>query len=224
MQNFKTYLCSSIGKKQIVAVTGIVWCGFVLMHMAGNCLLFLGADTYNKYSHALITNPAIIPAEIFLVLALLTHVFFAASITIAGRKARGTPPYKSPTNCLKAGSFASRSMILTGLAVFFFIVWHLITFKFGPHYTTNINGVEMRDLYKLIVETFTNPVYVFPYLALLVILGLHLSHGVSALFQTLGLSSVRNRCIKQIGYTFTILVILGFMSQPLYFFLKGGNP
>ncbi len=223
MQNFRTYLCSSIGKKQIVAITGIVWCGFVLMHMAGNCLLFLGADTYNKYSHALVSKPALYLAEAFLVGALLVHVFFATSMTLDGRKARSTPPDKSPSNPLKGGSFASRTMILTGLTVFGFIVWHLITFKYGPHYTTNVDGTEMRDLYKLIVETFTSPVYVFAYLGLLVILGLHLSHGVAALFQTLGLASVRNCCIKKIGYAFTALVILGFMSQPLYFFLKGGN-
>ena len=114
-------------------------------------------------------------------------------------------------------------MILSGLSVLLFIIWHLITFKFGPEYKTNINGTEMRDIYKLVAETFTQPLYVFPYIALLVVLALHLSHGVSALFQTLGIASVRNKVFKRMGCAFAALIFLGFLSQPLYFFIRGGN-
>lgn len=223
MQNLKMYLSSSIGRKQIVSITGIIWSGFVLMHMAGNCLLFLGADTYNKYSHALVTNPGIYPAEAVLVIALLIHMGFAIRMTIESRTARSTPPDQRASNPLKGASFASRTMILTGLSLFAFIVWHLITFKYGPEYKTTVGGVEMRDLYKLITETFANPLYVFPYIAFLILLGLHLSHGVSALFQTLGIGSVRNCTFKKVGCAFAALVFLGFLSQPLYFFLRGAN-
>ena len=82
MQNVKNYLQSSIGKKQIVAITGIIWSGFVLTHMAGNLLIFAGSDAYNKYSYALTSNPAIYIAEAVLLLSLISHVVLAIKLTM----------------------------------------------------------------------------------------------------------------------------------------------
>lgn len=223
MQNVKSYLCSSVGKKQIVAITGLVWSGFVLTHMAGNMLILVGPDTYNKYGHAIVTNPAIYLAEAVLVIALLIHMGLAIKITLENRKARGTGPSQQPSSCEKRASFASRTMILSGLLVFVFLVTHLITFKYGANYTTTVGGVEMRDLYKLIHEEFHEPLLVGWYIFSLIVLGLHLSHGANSFFQTLGLGSVRDCKFKKIAWAFTAIVILGFMSQPLYIFFQRGQ-
>lgn len=223
MQNVKSYLCSSIGKKQIVALTGLVWSGFVLSHMAGNMLILVGADAYNRYGHAIVSNPALYLAEAVLVIAMLVHMGFAIQLTLENRKARGTKPSQQPSACEKRASFASRTMILSGLLIFVFLITHLKTFKYGPHYTTTINGTEMRDLHKLIVEEFHEPLEVGWYLFSLLVLGLHLSHGVSSLFQTFGLGSVRNCAIKKLGWAFAAIVVLGFISQPLVIFFQRGQ-
>lgn len=223
MQNVKSYLCSSVGKKQIIAITGLIWSGFLLTHMAGNLLILVGADAYNKYGHAIITNPGLYPAEAFLAIAFLIHMGLAMKLTLENRKARPVKPAQSPTNCAKGASFASKTMILSGLLVFVFLVTHLKTFKYGPHYSTTVNGVEMRDLHKLIVEEFHEPEEVGWYVFSLIVLGLHLSHGISSLFQTFGLGSVRSCKIKKIGWLFTGLVILGFLSQPLFIFFQRGQ-
>lgn len=78
--NKRPFILTSIGKKYLMGFTGLVWAGFVLTHMAGNLLIFAGADAYNKYGHAIISNPLIIPAEIFLLIAFLAHIFLAAKI------------------------------------------------------------------------------------------------------------------------------------------------
>ncbi len=212
---------STVFQKFIVALTGIGLCVFVLLHMSGNLLLFLGPDIYNQYSHQLITNPLIIPMEIGLAATFIIHILFAIQLSRANRIARPSTPSPSPS-CVKAARFGSRSMIYTGLLVLVFLIFHLITFKYGTYYETNVHGVVMRDIYRLVYESFQSPIYTGLYLISLVLLGLHLSHGFSALFQTLGIGSVRGCILKKVGYGFALLISLGFISQPLYLlFVRG---
>jgi succinate dehydrogenase / fumarate reductase cytochrome b subunit len=223
MQNIKGYLSSTIGKKQIVAVTGLIWAGFVLTHMAGNMLILVGADAYNKYSYTLISNPFLIIAELILAVSFLIHVGLAIQLSIQDKAARPIKPYQLPSNCEKRASFASRTMIYTGLVTLVFVIWHLKTFKWGSEYTTTVHGVEMRDLHKLVLEKFSDPLYFGLYIAALIVLGLHLSHGASSLVQSLGFGSVRNKKLKRAGWAFAAIVALGFISQPLYVFLGRGH-
>lgn len=219
MQNVKSYLCSSVGKKQIIALTGLVWSGFVLTHMSGNLLILMGPDTYNKYGHMLVTNPILYPAEAFLVLALLTHMFFAIRLTLENRLARAGGPSKN-ASCVKAARFGSRSMILTGLLIFVFVILHLRAFKYGPHYTTQVGGVEMRDLHRLVVEEFHEPLEIAWYTFALLVLGIHLSHGFASLMQTFGIGSVRSCFIKKIGWAFAVIVAAGFIIQPFFIYFN----
>lgn len=210
------YLGSAIGRKQLMALTGLVWSGFVFTHMAGNMLILVGAQAYNKYAHALTSNPFLILAEGILLLSLASHVVYGVKLTVENRKAKSLRA-AMPTNGAKAPRFQSKFMIFHGTLILAFLILHIITFKYGPYYTTTIDGVEMRDLHRLVVEVFKNPLYVAWYLVALVFVGLHLSHGLWSSLSTLGLyHPSRSRALNIIGYLYAVVIAVGFMSQPIY--------
>lgn len=220
---WKRFFSTSVGKKQIVGLTGLGISLFTLTHMAGNLLLFVGPEAYNSYSYHLVTNPLLPVAEIGLVVMFLAHIFYTVQLTAANRAARGMGNYQRPSNPLKGGSIAVRTAILSGLLLLAFVILHLITFKWGTYYSVTYGNVEMRDLYRLVSEKFHEPGYVAWYEFCLLLLGLHLSHGFSATFQSLGVSSVRRCAVKKLGYAFAVIVAGGFIAQPLFFILGGGK-
>lgn len=217
------YLGSAIGRKQLMALTGLIWSGFVFTHMLANLLILFSADAYNKYSHALISNPLIYVAEAFLVGTLLLHIVYGVKLTIENRRSKAQKSAK-PTNGPKAPRFQSKFMIYHGTLILAFVILHLITFKFGTHYTTTVDGVEMRDLHRLVIEVFQSPIYVAWYLVALVFVGLHLSHGLWSSLSTLGFyHPERSKTLNCIGYIYAAVVALGFMSQPIYVMFFAGN-
>lgn len=225
MSNKVSYLCSTIGRKQLVGLTGLGLAGFVLAHMLGNLLILVSPEAYNKYGHALITNPLLIVAEAGLLLMFVGHIFLAIYLAIQNKMAR-PQNYAVRSNGDKKTSWIMRTLWMQGLLILVFVILHLITFKFGTHYTVTYGGVEMRDLHKLIVEVFHNDIYVAWYLVALLILGFHLSHGVKSSIQTFGIHNPRlQSCFKQISWGYAILVTLGFIVQPLYvyFLYQGAN-
>lgn len=207
---------NSIGKKFLMGLTGLGWVGFVLSHMLGNLLILVSAEAYNRYSHALITNPFLPAAEIGLLLLLLAHVYFAIKLTLENRAARPERYAASPSPKTKT-SLGSRTMAFTGSFILVFIILHIITFKYGTHYTATYNGVEMRDLHQLVIEVFHQTGYVAWYVVCLVLLGFHLSHGAQSIFQSLGFRHPRyTPWIKKLGFLYAIVVAAGFLVQPLY--------
>lgn len=216
------YFQSKVGRKQIVALTGLVWVLFVFVHMAGNCLIFAGPEAYNSYSHALTSNHLLLyTAEAILLASLIIHVLLTVQITIENRRTKGLPP-SIKTNRKKAADFGSRTLIYQGSIVLAFIILHLITFKYGTYYSVVYHGEKMRDLYRLVIEVFANPIYVTWYVVALVFVGIHLSHGFESIFKTAGYyHPVHSRRIKTISYIYAIVVAAGFISQPLFVFLKG---
>ena len=223
MASWKAYLGSSIGKKKLVGLTGLAMSLFTLSHMAGNLLMFVGPDVYNSYGHALVSNPAIYLAEAGLILFFVVHVALTIQLARANRRARPVG-YAGSASGVKKTSFAAKTAILSGAVLLAFVVLHLQTFKFGEVYTTSVNGVEMRDLYRLVVEKFQQPGYVAWYLLSLAILGMHLSHGFKASFQSLGAFASNHPFLTRLGWAFALLVAGGFITQPLavYFFGLGG--
>jgi succinate dehydrogenase / fumarate reductase, cytochrome b subunit len=211
---------STVGRKYLMGATGLVWMGFILTHMAGNMLILVSADSYNSYGHAIVSNKLLLySAEILLVVALIVHVFCAISLTLGNRGARDTRYAMSP-NGSKGSSWASKYMAVQGSAVLAFIILHLITFKYGTEYETNVNGIPMRDLHRLIVEVFQSPGYVAWYVVCLLLLMFHLSHGASSVFQSFGILERKMQDgIKKFAWVYALIVILGFLSQPLYVFL-----
>ncbi len=213
------FLGSTVGKKYLMGITGLIWAGFVLAHMAGNLLIFVSHDAYNSYGHALTSGNIIYVAEVVLVLALIVHVYTAVSLTSSNRASK-EQKYAVAASGKKRVSLASRTMAVQGSLILVFIILHLITFKYGAHYTTTVHGVEMRDLAKLMLEVFQSPGYVAWYIVCLILLGFHLSHGVGSTFQSLGLmeGTYRNTW-KKLSYTYAVIVALGFIAQPIYCFM-----
>lgn len=213
------FLGSTVGKKYIMGITGLIWAGFVLAHMAGNLLIFVSHDAYNAYGHAITSGNIVYIAETVLILALISHVSMAVSLTLMNKAAKETK-YAVAASGQKKVSLASRTMAVQGSLILVFVILHLITFKFGTHYETTVNGVAMRDLAKLMVEVFQSPSYVAWYIVCLFLLGFHLKHGVGSSFQSLGLMEGTYRNLwKNLSCIYGFVVALGFIAQPLYIFL-----
>jgi succinate dehydrogenase / fumarate reductase cytochrome b subunit len=215
-------LGSLITTKLIVGVTGILLFVYLIVHIAGNVMVFLGPDIFNIYSHALISNPLVVPVEIGLVVVFLIHLFKAIGMTFQNQRAR---PAKYARKEWAGGTsqknLASSSMILTGLALLIFIPIHVRTFKYGPHYDYG-NGV--RDLYRLEVENFSSPLAVGLYILAMVLVGLHLWHGVGSSFQSLGLSGPRfTPFIRTVGNVSAVVIAGGFIIITLWVFLVAGR-
>lgn len=209
---------SSVGTKLLIAVTGLALVGFLIVHLAGNLLLFWGPAKFNDYAHALISNPLVVPAELGLIAIFLLHVGKAVTNFFKNRQAR-TERYE--TKAWAGGpsrkSWASSTMILSGLLTLLFVPLHLITFKYGPHYASAEQGV--RDLFRLVVEVFQSPVYVFFYVVSMVVLGMHLRHGVSSSLQSLGLIPARwTRVFLAAGWLLALAVAAGFVIIPVYIY------
>lgn len=214
---------SSIGQKQIMAVTGLLLCGFLLTHMLGNFTLFIGADAFNKYSHALTSNPLIYLAEVGLALLFISHIAMAFKVIIANKNARPTP-YHSYKKSGRGGTFASATMAYSGLIALIFLVIHILGLKFGTHYTTVVGGVEMRDIYKTTVEYFQDLVHVIGYLIAIIALGVHTSHGFWSAFQSLGFNHPKyTPKIECLSTLFGFFVAIGFSLFPIFCYLQGGH-
>lgn len=179
-------LGSSVGNKLLLGLTGLALFGFLIVHLAGNLLAFIGGPSYNEHADALISNPLIIPAELGLLAIFLTHIYKAVVNYRQNRAAR-TVGYGIKTNAggPSRKSLASSTMIWTGLSVLLFVVIHLKLFKYGPVYQEA--GTGFRDLYRLMLEDFTKPLVVAGYVLAMFLLGMHLRHGISSSIQSLGL-------------------------------------
>lgn len=214
------FFTSTIGKKYLMGLTGLVWAGFVFGHMAGNMTILISPELYNKYGHAIVSNKLLLyGSEIVLVLSLVIHVFLAIHLTMLNKRSKGIQTSQSP-NQEKRTPLASQTMIIQGSLLLVFIISHLITFKYGAHYDVTYDGVQMRDLAKLMQEVFSQPLAVAWYVVSLLLLCAHLKHGFGSVFQSFGLlhPSYQPK-IKCASWAYAIIVTLGFISQPLYVFM-----
>lgn len=188
------YLTSSIGRKAVMAVTGVILFGFVLVHLLGNLQIFLGPDALNSYAEHLLSLPALLwPARAVLLLSLVLHMITAVSLSIENRIAR---PVGYRVQKAVASSFASRTMVMTGVITFAFIVYHLLHFTFEtahPQFCELHDAHGREDVYSMVVLSFREPAIAISYVLAMLVLCLHLSHGVQSLFQSLGLSNENSR-------------------------------
>jgi succinate dehydrogenase / fumarate reductase, cytochrome b subunit len=222
MTTRRSVVGSLITTKLLIGATGILLFVYLIVHIAGNAIVFFGPDTFNTYSHALISNPLVVPIEIGLLAIFLIHLFKAITMTFQNQRAR---PAKYANKQWAGGtsqkSIASSSMILTGLALLVFVPIHVMTFKYGAHYDYG-NGV--RDLYRLEVENFSSPLAVSLYILTMVLVGLHLWHGVPSSFQSLGLSGPRfTPFIRKVGKVSAVVIAGGFIVITLWVFLVAGR-
>lgn len=220
------FIKSPVGKKIVNAVTGIGLVLFVIMHVSGNLSLLSGSDGYNQYAHFLESlGPLLYLFEAGLTAFFIFHIVSGINVWRSKRKARsvGYDRYESAGRPSMQTS-SSRSMIITGIILLVFLVIHLISFKFGPGgpgnadpaYVTTVDGVEMRDLSKLVYERFSSAAYAFGYTAVMLLLALHLRHGIWSAFQSLGaMRPGIQYTVYVLGAVLGLLIALGFIAVPL---------
>jgi succinate dehydrogenase / fumarate reductase cytochrome b subunit len=214
---------STVATKFLIAVTGLAMCLFLVGHLAGNLLLFIGPTTFNGYAHLLIANPLIPVIELGLALILLLHIYNTALTWWSNRRARPTPYYQRRwAGPPSRKSVPSVTMIYTGAVVLVFLVLHVKTFKYGVYY--DVPGGGERDLYRLVIEFFRNPVSVLFYEASLVLLGFHLWHGFTSAWESLGANHTRfTPAIIWTGRIFATVIGSGFLLIPLWVHFLGGQ-
>ncbi len=215
---------SSVAKKFLNAVTGIGLGLFVIVHLSENLLLLTGnPDDYNRWAHFLFSfGPLLTLAELGLAAFFLVHIGSALMVYWDKLKARpqGYSVYRS-AGWTSRQTLSSQTMIYTGLVLLAFVIWHVITFRFGPYYTVVIDGVEMRDLHKLVVEVFSNPINVALYVAVMVFLGFHLRHGFWSALQSLGAYHPRWTPVWYTGGAVVALALaLGFIVIPVWVYIS----
>ncbi len=209
---------STVGRKLTMALTGLLLVGFLVMHLAGNLLMFLGDETYNAYSHFLIKHPLIIIAEIGLILLFLFHIVDAVILRITERESR--PKDYDTKKSLGKRSLSSYTMIYSGVIILGFLIFHIVTMKFGPYYQAQNSEIEMRDLYRLVVEWFSKPWYAIIYIVSMFFLGLHLIHAFQSSLRTLGISHRKYlHFLTAVSYLLAIVLAIGFAALPIYFWL-----
>ena len=221
MASRSRFLSSLITTKLIVGITGLLLFLYLILHIAGNLMVFLGQDVFNRYSHALISNPLVVPVELGLVIVFLIHFFKGIRLTLENRAARPVPyAVKKMAGGTSQKSLASSTMIVTGLALLVFIPIHVKMFKYGPEY--QYGATAMRDLYRVEMENFRSPLSVGLYVLAMVVVGFHLWHGVASSFQSLGLSGPRfTPFIRKTGKAFAVLIAVGFIAIAVWVFLVG---
>jgi succinate dehydrogenase / fumarate reductase cytochrome b subunit len=209
---------SSVGKKMIVAVTGVILILFVIAHLLGNLQIFLGPDWINGYSqHLRDLGPLLWLVRIFLLVAVIVHIYVTIRLTIDNRRAR--PTRYMERDYVKA-TFASRHMLMSGLIVLVFIIYHL------AHFTVRVTDRRFAllkadplghyDVYSMMVYGFQN-IYVSAFYVLgLFLLALHLSHGSSSFFQSLGLNNQKlTPPLARGGRFFAWLLFAGYTAIPV---------
>ncbi|GAA2135805.1 succinate dehydrogenase cytochrome b subunit [Nocardioides koreensis] len=211
---------STIALKMLMAVSGIIFILFVLLHMYGNLKAFAGHDAYNEYAEHLRTigEPMLPHAGLLwvirtvLVVSLVVHVWAAVTLWHRAGKAR-TVKYQVKKNA--ASSFSSRFMRWGGLTLLVFIVWHLLNFTIGK---VNVSGGATNDPYNLLVDSFDVWWLTLIYLVAMAALGLHLHHGVWSSAQTLGLTNnaKARRNAKTLGWIVAVVIAGGFSLVPVF--------
>jgi succinate dehydrogenase / fumarate reductase cytochrome b subunit len=218
LNSLSAFYNSSIGKKMIVALTGIVLMVFVVGHLLGNLQIFLGPEWVNGYAqHLRDLGPLLWLTRALLLATVLVHIYVTIRLAIDNRRAR--PRDYIEKEHVKA-SFASRHMVVSGLVVFAFIVFHLLHFtgrKFNPQFPLLKNDpLNHYDVYSMMVYGFQN-VYVSAFYVIgLFLLTLHLTHGASSFFQSLGLNNKSLTPRLAIGARiFAWLIFIGYTSIPV---------
>jgi succinate dehydrogenase / fumarate reductase cytochrome b subunit len=219
--SFFSFLGSSLGKKILVALTGMVLVGFVLGHMIGNLLVYAGPEAINEYGHTLQTllhGAGIWIARIGLLVCVVVHIVLTIKVTKENRAAR-TDRYAVHKTVKTTG--AARIMIFSGLTLLAFIVYHLLHFTIRAGndyatYTTSLHGETVHDVYRMVIAGFSWwPASLF-YIIAMCLLWSHLSHGVQSMFQTVGLANERTIPIyKAIAQVFAFVILIGNCSIPI---------
>ena len=209
-------LQSSIGKKALMAVSGLMLVGFVIAHLLGNLQIFLGPQAINAYAVKLRHYGALLwVARGLLLLAAVVHIRTSIQLSLENRRARGTPYAVFQPGVT---GLAARSMLLTGLLLLSYLVYHLLHFTFRtvhPELTHAVDALGQHDVYRMMVRSFQDPWISGTYILGMAVLSLHLAHGFGSAFQTLGLANERTiPATAVLSRVAAALIFLGYASIP----------
>jgi succinate dehydrogenase / fumarate reductase cytochrome b subunit len=222
MNNIKSIFQSSLGKKYLMAVTGFFLFLFVIGHLVGNLQVFLGPEAINRYGHFLQSNVELIwPARIILLAFLVIHIWAAAKLSLENRAARpvGYAVYEP-----KGSTYASRTMLMSGIIVFVFIVYHILHYTVqvqylnltGQNFLAFVDPEKRHDIFKMMVVGFNNRWVSGFYILGIGLLCLHLSHGTSSMFQSIGWKNDAYRpFLDKAARLLALLIFLGYSSIPI---------
>jgi len=211
-------------KKMLMALTGLFLAFFLIIHLLGNLQLLLpdqvGHTQFNSYSHLLSGNNIIKLVSYVLYASILYHVFDALLISLANRKANDKNYVKD--NRSEVSGWISRNMGILGTLILIFLVIHFkdywYVYKFG---VPPLDAEGNKDLYAIVINSFTELWYVVLYVVAVLALGFHLIHGVSSAFRTLGVYHAKFiKWIKYAGYLFSVLITIGFAIIPIIIYIK----
>lgn len=219
MNWFLKALSSSVGRKFVMGLTGLLLCGFLKVHFAGNLLLFVGADAYNQYAHTLHSQEWLIKiAEGGLVILFMAHLYLAYATTSDNRAAR-KKEYEEKESKQESGTliYALKPhnwMFFTGSVVLLFLILHLADFALELRPDFDYEGLQPYDKALMILR---NPISFTVYCVGTIALCWHLLHGVASAFQSLGINHPKyNKPIKILGTIFAVVFGLGFIMFPLW--------
>ncbi|MBI1806473.1 MAG: succinate dehydrogenase cytochrome b subunit [Ignavibacteria bacterium] len=217
MGTFTELYHSSIGKKLVVGLTGILLCIYLVVHLGGNLFLFKddGVAAFDAYAEILPSLLVIRIIEILLFAVFIGHIVTGTLVWIRNKRAR--PRQYEVTKPNENSSFFSRTMFVTGSIVFIFLIVHMRSFWFTSRFKTD----EHFSMFATVKEAFTDPVYSAFYVLAMVLLGFHLRHGFQSAFQTFGLKTKKyTPLIEGVGILFWFVIPLCFAAMPIYFLLK----
>lgn len=218
---------SSIGRKVAMALSAFFLMFFLLQHLSINMLSVLSPDLFNEVSHFMGTNPLVqFVLQPVLIFGVVFHFVMGFILELRNKKAKGAGNVKN--NGAANSSWASRNMIWSGVAILAFIVLHFIDFWFPEINTKFIKGdwsglhegVEGYRYYEELVHKFTNPARVIAYVIAFVFLALHLLHGFTSAFQSMGGTAGRKKTLQTIGKAYSIIIPLGFIVVALFHYLN----
>jgi len=208
---------TSIGKKVIMAVTGLMLSGFVVAHLLGNLVVFLGPEAFNAYAKKLEDMGLVLwVARFGLLVVFLLHVWSAIVLTIENRRAK---PEHYVSKKSVQNSVAARTMMISGLLVLAFLVYHLLHFTFRvthPEISHITDATGHRDVYSMVVLSFQNIYISAVYVIAMFLMAMHLSHGLASMFQSLGLN---NECLEptlsRVAKIVAYAIFLAYTSIPV---------
>lgn len=208
-------LNSSVGRKILMSVTGQLLIIFVLIHLIGNSTIFFGPNGINAYAEHLHSLPPLVWAfRLFMLAAIAVHICYGIQLTLENKAAN--PGAYAVKKQLKA-SFASENMIWTGLLLLAFIIYHLLQFTIHatPDIVVGLDAVNRPDVFKMVVTSFSNGLISVLYAVAMVMLFLHLSHGIPSFLQTMGWNNEKTIPVFGAGgKVISAILMLAYISIP----------
>jgi succinate dehydrogenase / fumarate reductase, cytochrome b subunit len=214
---------TSVGTKLLIGLTGFFLFLYLVIHIAGNLIIFLGPQAFNTYAYTLeVRNPLLLPLELLILVGFLLHIYKTVRMFLQNQQARPTAYVKKKwAGRPSRKSIASATMIVSGLWLLAFLIVHVKAFRFAEEYPWPAGG---RDLYRQEFENLSNPFMVGFYVLSMVVVGSHLWHGIASALQSLGLDHpVWTPRILTAAKVVAVLIAGGFITIAIWVYLSQGG-